>query len=57
MHVVEQVTEEKEELFTKSVEMDAHLRSQMTFVFFCCSSFVMLIVYIGTEFILCLDQW
>ena len=28
-------------------EMDAHLRSQMTFVFFCCSSFVMLIVYIG----------
>ena len=28
-------------------DMDAHLRSQMTFVFFCCSSFVMLIVYIG----------
>jgi len=30
-------------------DMDAHLRSQMTFVFFCCSSFVMLIVYIALD--------
>jgi hypothetical protein len=29
--------------------MDSHLRSQMTFVFFCCSSFVMLIVYIALD--------
>ena len=51
MHVVEQPTEEeeKEELFSKSLEMDSHLRSQMTFVFFCCSSFVMLIVYIALD--------
>ena len=51
MHVVEQLAEEeeKEELFSRSLEMDSHLRSQMTFVFFCCSSFVMLIVYIALD--------
>ena len=40
---------EEERLFEESLAMDSHLRSQMTFVFFCCSSFVMLIVYIALD--------
>jgi hypothetical protein len=28
-------------------EMDPHIKSQLAFVFFCISSFVMLIIYIG----------
>ena len=32
------------------VEMDATIRSQMAFVFFCISSFIMLIIYLGKIF-------
>ena len=54
MHVVEQHQEEREQKEEplsqeEALEMDSHLRSQMTFVFFCCSSFVMLIVYIALD--------